>query len=285
MAADDNSGFVAACLVGLVAFVGILVILAGSGVTLPKLALPGLNPAIMATGSAVSTKCIDTDGGRVYDVKGTVTAGRKTYTDACSSSTMLVEKYCNAKQAIASENHQCPYGCSDGACKPSPVCGDGIVESGESCDLQNLNGQTCTSQGYYGGTLSCDPACKLDLSGCTNCGNGVINSGEECDGTNLGGKSCSSFDLYGDKLRCTSQCVLDMSQCLSSSCSDSDGEAIYNSGYVTYNNYNYYDYCTDYNQNNQSMTVVEMICLSNTEMSSEVIPCPSNYNCIGGACR
>lgn len=34
-------------------------------------------------------------------------------------------------------------------------CGDGIVELGEECDRENLNGKVCLSLGYDGGELSC----------------------------------------------------------------------------------------------------------------------------------
>ena len=41
-------------------------------------------------------------------------------------------------------------------------CGDGAVQSGygEVCDGNNLDGQSCTSLGYYGGTLACQENCR-----------------------------------------------------------------------------------------------------------------------------
>jgi hypothetical protein len=47
------------------------------------------------------------------------------------------------------------------------VCGDGIVNSTEACDGANLNGATCSSQGFGGGTLACGGSCAYDTSGCT----------------------------------------------------------------------------------------------------------------------
>ena len=41
-----------------------------------------------------------------------------------------------------------------------------LTEAGEECDGNDLGGQTCTSLGYTGGTLSCSD-CKLDRSNCT----------------------------------------------------------------------------------------------------------------------
>jgi len=46
-------------------------------------------------------------------------------------------------------------------------CGNGTVEEGEQCDGSDLAGQTCESLGYAGGTLSCNPDCTFDTSGCT----------------------------------------------------------------------------------------------------------------------
>jgi hypothetical protein len=46
------------------------------------------------------------------------------------------------------------------------VCGDGVIEAGEQCDFNNLNGKTCQTQGFAGGTLTCGPGCAFDTSGC-----------------------------------------------------------------------------------------------------------------------
>jgi hypothetical protein len=48
-----------------------------------------------------------------------------------------------------------------------PVCGDGVIEAGEQCDFNNLNGKTCQTQGFVAGQLSCTPGtCVFDTSGC-----------------------------------------------------------------------------------------------------------------------
>lgn len=46
------------------------------------------------------------------------------------------------------------------------VCGDGDVGNGEACDIGNLNGATCVTEGFAGGTLACSTGCTLDTSGC-----------------------------------------------------------------------------------------------------------------------
>lgn len=46
-------------------------------------------------------------------------------------------------------------------------CGNAVLEPGEDCDFGDLNGETCATQGFAGGTLGCT-ACALDTSGCWN---------------------------------------------------------------------------------------------------------------------
>lgn len=47
------------------------------------------------------------------------------------------------------------------------VCGDGIAEGPEECDLTDLKSQTCETRGYGPGNLSCDIACGFDYSQCS----------------------------------------------------------------------------------------------------------------------
>lgn len=51
-------------------------------------------------------------------------------------------------------------------------CGDGVVESGESCDLTALNNQSCTTLGFSSGVLLCTPTCIFDTSACVVGGGG-----------------------------------------------------------------------------------------------------------------
>jgi len=65
----------------------------------------------------------------------------------------------------------------------SPVCGDGVVEGAEVCDLTNLSGETCVTQGYDSGTLSCTANCTFNTDACANNGGGGGGGGcsDECD--------------------------------------------------------------------------------------------------------
>lgn len=47
----------------------------------------------------------------------------------------------------------------------SPICGNGVVESGEHCDLTDLGGKFCTDLGFDSGDLNCS-SCKFVTSAC-----------------------------------------------------------------------------------------------------------------------
>ncbi len=49
---------------------------------------------------------------------------------------------------------------------PSNFCGDGEQYEGEDCDGIDLNGATCTSEGFASGVLACDANCVFDTSAC-----------------------------------------------------------------------------------------------------------------------
>lgn len=55
---------------------------------------------------------------------------------------------------------------TSGCTGSGPVCGNGIIDSGEECDGANLGGQTCEGLGFAGGTLACGGGCTFDTSGC-----------------------------------------------------------------------------------------------------------------------
>ena len=99
----------------------------------------------------------------------------------------------------------------------TPNCGNGIADTLEECDFNDLKSQTCSSQGFLGGTLQCDPtSCTLDLSLCDSpCGNGLLDANESCDGPKLNGQSCASQGFASGTLSCQSTCDgFDTSQCM-----------------------------------------------------------------------
>jgi hypothetical protein len=122
--------------------------------------------------------------------------------------------YASFYTSYAGENSWVLY--SDGG-QINP-CGNGVIDSGEQCDGNNFNGQTCQGQGFDAGTLGCSSYCNLVTTGCSvnpvnNCGNGVINSGEQCDGSNLNGQTCVSRGFASGTLSCGNSCLFVTSGC------------------------------------------------------------------------
>lgn len=106
-------------------------------------------------------------------------------------------------------------------------CGDGTKNGPELCDAADLGGQSCQSQGFAGGSLSCTPTCTLNTGGCTNCGNGQVDANEQCDGGNFGGKTCASQDpnkFAGGNLSCSGGCdSISTAGCNSGNCCNLGG--------------------------------------------------------------
>lgn len=98
-------------------------------------------------------------------------------------------------------------------------CGNGMIDPGEACDTDDLQGETCESQGTASGDLACDDTCQLDLSGCVplpTCGDGMLNGDEQCDGNELSVPDCDALNpgLYGNgPLSCNDDCTFDTSAC------------------------------------------------------------------------
>lgn len=58
-------------------------------------------------------------------------------------------------------------GCSSKADNDENNCGNNVKDGSEVCDGTDLGGQTCSSQGFSGGTLACASTCgSFDTSGC-----------------------------------------------------------------------------------------------------------------------
>lgn len=99
------------------------------------------------------------------------------------------------------------------ACQTASQCGNGLVDSNEDCDGNDLNGQDCTSLGYDGGVLGCIN-CALVTTGCANlaCNDNILTPPEVCDGDLLNAQSCVGLGFLGGILTCD-ECALDVSSC------------------------------------------------------------------------
>ncbi len=140
----------------------------------------------------------------------------------------------------ASGDGCCPSGCdagTDGDCSGS--CGDGVVQSGETCDppascpTNCADGNACTADQMTGSATNCNAACSHSTistcasgdgccpSGCDagtdgdcsgSCGDGVVQSGETCDPpascpTNCDdGNACTIDQVTGNAENCNVAC-------------------------------------------------------------------------------
>lgn len=90
------------------------------------------------------------------------------------------------------------------------LCGDSVAEGSEACDGDDLRGETCVSQGFEGGTLSCVASClRFVTDACTAgevCGDGVAEGLELCDGADLKGATCVSEGFANGTLACGPNC-------------------------------------------------------------------------------
>ncbi len=146
--------------------------------------------------------------------------------------------------ACAMDTSGCFICDNDGVCETDEVCatcddccdqcGNGSLDAGETCDGSDLDGMTCASFGFDGGTLSCSAFCEFDTSQCfycnndgvcdadevcatcddccDACGNGAIDTGEDCDGARMGGETCPSLGYDGGTLACA-DCSFDTANC------------------------------------------------------------------------
>jgi hypothetical protein len=124
--------------------------------------------------------------------------------------------------ASATDGNACTFRgaeglCSGGACIPLG-CGDGIANTGEQCDTDDLRGVTsCSALGYYGdGILGCNADCTYDTSQCTGgiCGDLTVNGPEVCESTVTEPADCRDFGFYDAGVAaCNSECRFDVAGC------------------------------------------------------------------------
>lgn len=88
-------------------------------------------------------------------------------------------------------------------------CGDGVVNlPGELCDGADLDGNSCTSLGFPGGTLGCTAGCTLDTTACLS--PGVVATGQStCSDTSGAVIACAGTGQDGDLQRGTPRSYVD----------------------------------------------------------------------------
>ncbi|MBN1654595.1 MAG: hypothetical protein JXA30_12565 [Deltaproteobacteria bacterium] len=107
------------------------------------------------------------------------------------------------------------------------ICGNGFIEPGEQCDGMNFAGLSCANYGYRFGSLYCDPACTVNLSGCYNLpagGTSGAGGAGGAGGTGGGGAdACGSIGLSSEVPQTLSGNTWGRPNALGSSCVTTSG--------------------------------------------------------------
>ena len=149
--------------------------------------------------------------------------------DTCTADSLLgsaqtCDALCNHDPILscAAGDGCCPAGCDSTLDADCPVvCGNGVIETGETCDPPDAcpascdDANPCTTDSLAGAPASCDAVCSnaaMDAcvdsdgccpAGCTNeldtdcsatCGDGVLDEGETCDPPETCPASCDDAD-------------------------------------------------------------------------------------------
>ncbi len=124
-------------------------------------------------------------------------------------------------QGYDSGDLACQVDCSAfdvSSCVSDAVCGDEVQEAPEVCDGDDLDSETCVSQGFDSGDLACNVGCSaFDTSSCVSdavCGDNSKEGSEACDGSDLDSETCVTQGYVSGDLACESDCsAFDTSGC------------------------------------------------------------------------
>ena len=150
------------------------------------LACPGDDPPLVTTSRTLKLAC-SSPAGSDPKCEYACPSGYVLYNGACCSPACPLGS-CGAQSDGCGQTINC------GNC-----CGNGAIDSGEQCDGGNLNGKSCSTQGYSAGTLACNSNCTFNTSSCCNPINGTWGpwgacsncyQARTCNGASCGG-SCS----------------------------------------------------------------------------------------------
>lgn len=244
----------------------------------------------------VDASCSDSDGGADYDEKGRVTVvsngNTDNFDDICVGD-RLTEYSCLGVEKN-SQNKDCEFGCSDGACKADPCAGVSCNE-GFFCSEGNCLKETTCTDSDNGLDYSTKGFVRRMGEGFDDTYNDV------CVGGRLTEYSCSGTDQRSTNYDCPYQC--DEGKCIEdpcnnvqceqgfycsegdclkeTTCTDSDGGAVYETkGEVVvsgqgFNNINE-DVCVDSN------TLSEHSCVG-IDRNTDEVSC--DFGCENGACK
>ena len=225
---------------------------------------------VCLNGACTTPGCSETDNGRDPNMRGTTTGPIgigypvSTDTDRCINTTTVAEYFCGQSGINSYNEIDCPYGCSNGACNPTPACTE--TDSGSDPNTQG----TTTGPIAIGYPVSTDTDYCIDTNNVAEfaCVGGINTyTPTPCQ------YGCSNG-------RCNSEPP-------PNTCTDSDGGQVYTtrgtvSGMSSGQSYSYTDSCP---QGNYTFQINEYYCLGPTSFSMETVTCPNGLYCIDGECR
>lgn len=173
-------------------------------------------PLILAGCPADDTTLTSEDDGSTASTMDSTTVG----TPATSSEPMTTSTGGDPTPSTGSDpgtttEPETSTGMEDDTTGEIQVCGNNIIEGNEMCDLNQLNGETCTSLGHEGGVLGCNLTCtEYNILGCYICGNDHLDLAEDCEGEEVPEEiTCQSLGFEAGTVACGSDCLWDTSDC------------------------------------------------------------------------
>jgi hypothetical protein len=195
----------------------------------PKVLLgnvPGYDSSLSS--AQVGSLAIDKKTGTVYFSKATdYTFWKADKAQLCGDNFIETGESCDGANLWGADCVNINQGFTGGtlACNPAtctydttnctngmPVCGNGAVEMGETCDNGGANGVPCSAP--YGGSCNyCDVSCQPQTVQGAWCGDGTKNGPEECDLSDLNGDTCVTQGFDTGNLSCAPNCTFDTTDC------------------------------------------------------------------------
>ncbi|HEU0030095.1 MAG TPA: DUF4215 domain-containing protein [Kofleriaceae bacterium] len=128
----------------------------------------------------------------------------------CGNGMLETGEECDDGNTVDGDGCSSTCVCEDNEPPPGPVCGNGVVETGEECDDGNTtSGDGCSS------TCVCE---DTEPPSGPVCGNGVVETGEDCDdGNTTSGDGCSATCVCEDNDPATLTSTVSRTSLLSSS--------------------------------------------------------------------
>ncbi|MFH1785967.1 MAG: hypothetical protein ABH842_06060 [Candidatus Micrarchaeota archaeon] len=207
--------------------------------------------------------CMDSDGGQVIDMVGTISFGNETYMDYCISNSQLGEYVCDGGEiSLMGVN-----------------CGEGNMCLGGICT---------TDPNYQNNTIyqACVGPTEVDLFSSSNVTfEGKTYSDNCVESTTVRKYFCNNDALDSTILNCASDYSCNLGRCEPKqySCTDTDGTNLSSKGKVTVV-YGSIISSENWDECENITTVVEYSCSVNNTMVSEKIDCGIGFKCNAATC-